>query len=235
MLFKVSPPNEHITGTFDNNDMPWWVRYQPVSYKLSSRSGSEDEFKDMVDRCNKVGVRIYVDGVLNHMVGIGQKKGVGGVNSSGDSDFDGTQGVETFPGVPYNRDHTHDQQCDHDIEGSDYQNDAYDVKMCRLVGLIDLDQSNPYVRGKIQGYLNTLISYGVGGFRLDASKHMWPADLEKILDGVNDLRSDVRIDSIKNHFSNSQKFLNINLDFRSLDQRSVHSLSMKSSIVEEKL
>ena len=163
-----------------------------MSYKLSSRSGSEDEFKDMVERCNKVGVRIYVDGVLNHMVGIGQKKGVNGIGSSGDSDFDGTHGVESFPGVPYTKEHTHDQKCDHDIGGSDYQNSAYDVKMCRLVGLIDLDQSNSYVQGKIQDYLNKLISYGVGGFRLDASKHMWPEDLEAVLSGVNDLRSDVR-------------------------------------------
>lgn len=37
--------------------MPWWVRYQPVSYKLNSRSGTEEEFKKMVEDCNKVGVR----------------------------------------------------------------------------------------------------------------------------------------------------------------------------------
>ncbi|KHJ99107.1 hypothetical protein OESDEN_00900 [Oesophagostomum dentatum] len=53
---QVSPPNEHITLNLFG-DMPWWVRYQPVSYKLISRSGNEEQFKDMVDRCNKVGVR----------------------------------------------------------------------------------------------------------------------------------------------------------------------------------
>lgn len=36
---------------------PWWQRYQPVSYKLYSRSGTEAEFIDMVQRCNRVGVR----------------------------------------------------------------------------------------------------------------------------------------------------------------------------------
>ena len=35
---------------------PWWERYQPVSYKLCTRSGNESEFKDMVTRCNNVGV-----------------------------------------------------------------------------------------------------------------------------------------------------------------------------------
>ena len=38
-------------------ERPWWERYQPVSYKLTSRSGTEAEFKDMVHRCKAVGVR----------------------------------------------------------------------------------------------------------------------------------------------------------------------------------
>jgi alpha-amylase len=49
---------------------PWWERYQPVSYKIDGRSGNEQQFADMVKRCNKVGVRIYVDVVLNHMTGV---------------------------------------------------------------------------------------------------------------------------------------------------------------------
>ncbi|VDK83896.1 unnamed protein product [Cylicostephanus goldi] len=89
---------EHIT-LIQNNDMPWWVRYQPVSYKLISRSGNEEEFKDMVDRCNKVGVRIIVDAVINHMTGVAQKKGVDTRDSSGGSFFDGTDGIESFPEV----------------------------------------------------------------------------------------------------------------------------------------
>ncbi|CAF5008452.1 unnamed protein product, partial [Rotaria socialis] len=46
---------------------------QPVSYKLQSRSGTEAEFIDMVDRCNKAGVRIYVDAVINHMAAGGNR------------------------------------------------------------------------------------------------------------------------------------------------------------------
>ncbi|CAJ0596070.1 unnamed protein product [Cylicocyclus nassatus] len=93
---QVSPPMEHIT-LIQNNDMPWWVRYQPISYKLISRSGNEEEFKDMVERCNKVGVRIVVDAVINHMSGVAQKKGVATRDSSGGSFFDATEGVESFP------------------------------------------------------------------------------------------------------------------------------------------
>ena len=56
---QVSPPNEHVlvTGETGEYPHPWWDRYQPVSYRLVSRSGSEDQFRDMVARCNAVGVR----------------------------------------------------------------------------------------------------------------------------------------------------------------------------------
>ena len=36
---EVSPPQESIQGT------QWWTSYQPVSYKLDSKLGTEAEFK----------------------------------------------------------------------------------------------------------------------------------------------------------------------------------------------
>ena len=45
---------EHIQGT------PWWTRYQPVTYNLTSRSGDEQAFAQMVQRCRGAGVKIYV-------------------------------------------------------------------------------------------------------------------------------------------------------------------------------
>ena len=44
-----------------------YSRYQPVSFKLESRSGSKAEFQDMVHRCSAVGVNVVVDAVFNHM------------------------------------------------------------------------------------------------------------------------------------------------------------------------
>lgn len=38
--------------------------------------------------------------------------------------------------------------------------------------------------------MNDLISLGVAGFRIDAAKHMWPADLSIILASVNDLSTE---------------------------------------------
>lgn len=56
---------------------PWWERYQPISYKLDSASGSRAEFIEMVHRCNDAGVRIYIDAVINHMAGVDSGTGTG--------------------------------------------------------------------------------------------------------------------------------------------------------------
>ncbi|KAL7646602.1 UNVERIFIED_CONTAM: hypothetical protein RMT77_001853 [Armadillidium vulgare] len=176
---QVSPPQEHIL--IPENGYPWWQRYQPVSYKLESRSGNEDEFKEMVKRCNKVGVRIIVDAVINHMTMVGQS-GTG----SGGSIFDANDLV--FPGVPYEReDFTPRDMCpSSDGEIHNYF-DQIEVRNCYLNGLADLYQGKHCVRQKISQYLNRLIDLGVMGFRIDASKHMWPGDLIIIQNMVKNL------------------------------------------------
>jgi len=166
---QVSPPMEHIQGG------QWWVRYQPVSWKLESRSGGRDAFISMVNRCNAAGVNIYVDAVINHMTGHG-----GSGTGTGGSSYDGPS--ENYPGVPFSNLDFHQPYC----EISNY-NDPNDVRNCYLVSLNDLDGSKDYVRGKIADYLNDLVDIGVKGFRVDASKHMWPGDLEAMQGKVKDL------------------------------------------------
>lgn len=62
---QVSPVNEH--AILDGR--PWYERYQPVSYQIATRSGNKEQFRSMVNRCNRANVRVYVDIVLNHMTG----------------------------------------------------------------------------------------------------------------------------------------------------------------------
>ncbi|CDQ68585.1 unnamed protein product [Oncorhynchus mykiss] len=50
---QISPPSENVVVT--KPWRPWWERYQPVSYNLCSRSGTQQELRDMVCRCNNVG------------------------------------------------------------------------------------------------------------------------------------------------------------------------------------
>jgi len=166
---QVSPPMEHIQGD------AWWTRYQPVSYIIQSRSGNRDEFASMVSRCEAAGVLVFADVVVNHMTGHG-----GCCQGTAGSSYSGEE--QRYDAVPYSSLDFHQPYC----EISNY-NDPYDVRNCYLVSLNDLDGGKDYVRGKIADYFNDLIGLGVKGFRVDASKHMWPGDLEAIQGMVRDL------------------------------------------------
>jgi alpha-amylase len=168
---QISPPNEHAwITTGDGAPFPWWMRYQPVSYKLESRSGTRAQFVDMVARCKAAGVAIYADAVINHMAA-----GAGGTSSAGPSPW----GNKTYAEVPYGPANFHPT-----CAITNY-NDANNVQGCELSGLPDLDTRSDYVRGKLADYLVDLASTGVAGFRVDAAKHIYPGDLAAIVDAVN--------------------------------------------------
>lgn len=117
---QVSPIHENVILRDENR--PWYERYQPISYSIITRSGNETEFIDMVDRCNRVGVRIYVDVVPNHMTAkTGSIIGTGG----------STADVEKreYPAVPYGPENFH-RTC----PINNYQ-DANNVRNCELEGI----------------------------------------------------------------------------------------------------
>ncbi|KAK7482695.1 hypothetical protein BaRGS_00026104, partial [Batillaria attramentaria] len=180
---QISPPSEN--ALINNPFRPWWERYQPVSYKLVTRSGDENALRNMISRCNKVNVRIYADVVINHMTGAsGSGTGTGGSSWNG--------GSLQYPGVPYGPNDFNDGSACHTGDGNihNYGNPE-EVRNCKLVNLADLALGHDYVRGKIADYLNHLIDLGVAGFRVDAAKHMWPGDLKNIFGRLHNLRSDV--------------------------------------------
>ncbi|XP_057650022.1 pancreatic alpha-amylase-like isoform X3 [Chionomys nivalis] len=117
---QVSPPNENIV--ISNPSRPWWERYQPISYKICTRSGNEDEFKDMVKRCNNVGVRIYVDAVINHMCGAG-----GGAGTSSTCGTYYNANNRDFPGVSYSANHFNDGKCNGEINNYNDANQVIDL------------------------------------------------------------------------------------------------------------
>ncbi|HWV14307.1 MAG TPA: carbohydrate-binding module family 20 domain-containing protein [Cellvibrio sp.] len=135
----------------------WWTRYQPVSYAIEGRSGSRAQFISMVSRCKATGVDIYVDAIINHMAA----------------------GNRNYPEVPYLPKDFH--SCTNDIDYSD----MWQVQNCDLFGLNDLKTESEYVREKTAAYLTDLLSMGVAGFRIDAAKHMPPADIANILSRLN--------------------------------------------------
>ena len=176
---QVAPPQDSLKRTKlgDGSDTtlhPWWEVYQPVDYALTSRMGSEQQFKDMVTTCRKAGVKVYVDAVINH--GTGQ-----GNTSYGGKSYDTPEPYDQ-PAVPYTPQNFHVPagECPSSDGGIQDFNNIAQVTRCNLVGLHDLRTETPYVRGKLAGYLNKLIGYGVSGFRVDAAKHIGKADLDAI-------------------------------------------------------
>jgi len=165
---QVSPPQEHLV-TGQNY---WWERYQPVSYQLISRSGSQSEFQDMVRRCQRAGVDIYVDLVANHMAGLAQGVGFGGTRYR---KYDHT-GLYTFSDFHHCGRNGNDQIVNF--------KDRYEVQFCELLGLADLKTDSDHVQNQIAGYMRNLLDVGVTGFRLDAAKHIPATDLSQILSRV---------------------------------------------------
>nr|AAL92553.1 alpha-amylase [Bibio marci] len=171
---QVSPVNENVIV----DSRPWWERYQPMSYSLTTRSGNEEQFRNMVSRCNVVGVRIYVDVVFNHMAAVqdGPAVGTGGASAG--------PNAGNFPAVPYEQDDFHLPRC---AIVSYY--DKYQVRNCELAGLRDLNQSEENVRDRVVEFLNHIIDIGVAGLRVDAAKHMWPTDLAAIYSRLKNLNT----------------------------------------------
>ncbi|MGJ6979988.1 alpha-amylase [Aestuariimicrobium soli] len=171
-FLQTSPPQESITGD-PANLAPWWIVYQPVSYRLDSTLGTRAEFAAMVKACHAAGVEVYVDAVLNHMTGQ-DSPGVGTAGSHY-SHYD-------YPGLYTSSDFHHCGLTEND-DIVDYTNQAQ-VQTCELVNLADLDTGSDKVRRTLTAYLADLQSLGVDGFRIDAAKHMSAADLAAIVDAL---------------------------------------------------
>ncbi|KFB47455.1 AGAP012230-PA-like protein [Anopheles sinensis] len=175
---QLSPANENIIVRLGDGSRPWWERYQPISYKLETRSGSEADFAEMSRRCNAAGVRLYVDIIINHMGATQPVEPAQGTGSSTAIPSD-----RQFPAVPYGWP-DFNPPCD-----INNWNDPVEIRNCELVGLHDLNQAVPWVRDRIVDFLNHLIELGVAGFRVDAAKHMWPEDMEVIFGRLNNLNT----------------------------------------------
>ncbi|MGP9022742.1 carbohydrate-binding module family 20 domain-containing protein [Streptomyces sp. BR1] len=174
---QVAPPQDSIklSGTH-----PWWEVYQPVSYRLNSRMGTEAQFKAMVAACHNAGVKVYADAVINHMAGANQTS----TGSYGGASFN--PATYTYDSVPYSRSDFHGSPpCPNsDLSIKDWNN-VTQVQECQLLSLSDLNTESDGVRDKIAGYLNSMVDVGVDGFRVDAAKHIAQADMAAILSRVH--------------------------------------------------
>jgi len=161
---QVSPPQEHLEWP----GSPWWARYQPISYKLESRSGDAKQFSDMIKRCKKAGVDVYADAVINHMAGM----------ASGTGSAGSTFRHKDYPGL-YNSNDFHSCGRNGNDDILNFQ-DQWEVQNCELLNLADLKTGSASVQDSISEYLNRLLKLGVEGLRIDAAKHIPASDLKAV-------------------------------------------------------
>jgi alpha-amylase len=185
---QVAPPQDSVKRTSLGNGSdtvlhPWWEVYQVVDYNLTSRMGSEAEFRSMVSACRQAGVKVYVDAVINHATGQGSTS-YGGKNFT----------PYTYPDAGYVPGDFHVKvgACPSSDGGIQDFNSKTQVWNCNLVGLEDLRTETPKVQATLAAYLNKLLGYGVSGFRVDAAKHMSQNDLDDIYGRLTKTKDGVR-------------------------------------------
>ena len=169
---EVSPPQESIQGT------QWWTSYQPVSYKLDSKLGTEAEFASMIKQCSAAGVNVIADVVLNQTTGSdvakGEQAGVAGSKYNGSTgDYPGFATKQYPDGITAADFHS----CDKNI--SNYTNQQ-EVQECRLSSMWDFNSENEKVQDIQSDYLVKLWNLGVRGFRMDAVKHIHTDSMKAI-------------------------------------------------------
>ncbi|KAF9524368.1 glycoside hydrolase superfamily [Crepidotus variabilis] len=163
----TSPPMEHVAAE------GWFNDYSVVTYNLTSRHGSRDQFQNMIHTCHAAGLERLLDVILNHMT----DQSAGGIGFAGSAyshyDHAGLYQTTDF--------HHCGLETDDEIVYYTDNSTRTEIQNCELFNHADLRTDTEYVRTRLAEYLNDLISLGLDGFRLDAARHIPQKDLKNIL------------------------------------------------------
>ena len=140
----LQPIKEPIHDNLDNA----WVVYQPTGYTVGNDLGTEEDLKNLADRCHKNGLKLIIDVVFHHVA-----------NEYGND-------VSHLVSDKYKHFYN-----DSFIDIRDYQNE-YELTHMSLDGLPALNLENETVVEAQFNYLRQLRNAGVDGVRVDAYKHL---------------------------------------------------------------
>jgi len=120
--------------------------------RINDHFGGEAALKRMVDAAHAMDIWVMVDVVANHV---------------------GPVGHDYSSIYPFNQEYHYHPDCDI----KDWNN-QWQVEMCRLCGLPDLDQANPFVRGYLKDWIRTHVQkFNFDGIRIDTvpevEKNFW--------------------------------------------------------------
>ncbi len=191
---QVSPPNElkmptkgvkvcepAIDGIAPNG---WWMFYQPAGFQLNESDdnalGTKAEFVQMCEKAHKLGLKVIVDAVINHMGTDDDHIGKYTNTSTDPLDHVNPRAAEFEPELLAAR-AFHDPWVDMTYKEnywdgwSDYDIEEDLTQHCTS-GLPDLATETQLVQDTIYDYFVELVEAGADGFRFDAAKHIETMD-----------------------------------------------------------
>lgn len=148
---QTSPINECKVGEDGGMELygngKWYYHYQPTDYKIGNyQLGTEDQFKELCEAANSMGIHIIVDVPLNHV----------------SSDMSAvSDNIKNLCENPF-----------HDIGEITSYSSRKQVTQGDLLGLHDLNTQDKAVQEYELAYLKHCIEDGASGFRFDAAKHV---------------------------------------------------------------
>ncbi|MCX7658781.1 MAG: alpha-amylase family glycosyl hydrolase, partial [Oscillospiraceae bacterium] len=136
-------------------------------YSIDKQYGTMDDFKRLIEECNKRGIKVIIDLVLNHTSSQSEwfKSAVSALEKGQDSKYIGWYNFQK------------------NKPASDTWYKAGNSEWCYEAnfweGMPDLNLGNEELRAEIEKIAKFWLDLGVGGFRLDAAKEYYSGNPEK--------------------------------------------------------
>ncbi len=153
----VQPPKDYSASWTDQTGQ-WWKLYQPIDITVADGQtwlGTKAELKSLCTEAEKMGIKVIVDIVANHLGNITDSKGNSADNRS----------AQIPSELRNNNSYWHVNNI--------WADDSSRYNMTQgSIGEPDLNTGNSYIQQRYKNLLVELISLGVDGFRFDAAKHI---------------------------------------------------------------
>ena len=155
----LQPIKEPIHSNLDNA----WAIYQPIDYVIGNDLGTEEDLKNLADRCHRNGLKLIVDVVFRHLAN--------------------ERGNDVYHAIPYEYRHFYNESF---VNITNWE-DEYELTHKSLSGLPALNLNNEHLQKVQYNYLRKLKELGVDGIRFDAFKHITKEYRIKLAEEIKEL------------------------------------------------
>ena len=155
----LQPLKEKIHSNLDNA----WAVYQPIGYTVGNDLGTEEDLRNLAERCHRNGLKLIVDVVFRHLAN--------------------ERGNDVYHTIPYEYRHFYNESF---VNITNWE-DEYELTHKSLSGLPALNLNNEHLQKVQYNYLRKLKELGVDGIRFDAFKHITKEYRIKLAEEIKEL------------------------------------------------